>query len=190
MDRPLPELVREAHRRAEEAGFALSCEPGVGRFIAALAAAVPPKGRILETGTGVGTGCAWIVHGLSGRTDVEVISIEIDPETAAMAAKGDWPPFLSLRMGDVMALCPSIGTFDLIFADSPGGKWDGFDQTIAALRPGGVLLVDDMDPPTWMNDEHREKTVVVRQTLLAHPDLFAAELAEASGMIVAVRRRA
>jgi len=184
----LPDIVAAAHRRANDAGFTLSCEPGVGRLIAALAAAVPQKGRILETGTGVGAGCAWIVHGLSGRTDVEVISIEIDPETAAMAAKGDWPPFVSLRTGDVLGLYPSIGKFNLIFADSPGGKWDGIEQTIAAVRPGGVLLVDDMDPPTWMNDEHREKTVVVRQTLLAHPELFAAELAEASGMILAVRR--
>jgi len=45
-----------------------------------------------------------------------------------------------------------------------------------------------MDPPTWMNDEHREKTVVVCETLLSHPDLLAAELAESSGMILAVRR--
>lgn len=186
---PLPEIVAAAHRRAEEAGFTLSCEPGVGRFIAALAAAVPRSGRILETGTGVGTGCAWIVHGLSGRADVEVISVEIDQDRAAIAAKADWPPFVSLRVGDVRGLYPSIGSFDLIFADSPGGKWDGLARTIAALRPGGVLLVDDMRPGTWMNDEHREKTSLVRETLLSHPDLVAAELAGASGMILAVKRR-
>lgn len=188
--RPLPDVVAAAHRRANEADFTLSCEPGVGRLIAALAAAVPANGRILETGTGVGTGCAWIVHGLAGRTDVEVTSVEIDPDTAAIAAKAEWPAFVSLRTGDVLGLYGSIGSFDLIFADSPGGKWDGLDQTISALRPGGVLLVDDMDPPSWMNDEHREKTGVVREALLSRPDLFAAELAESSGMIVAVRRRA
>ncbi len=187
---PLPDVVAAAHRRAKDAGFVLSCEPGVGRFIAVLAAAVPPRGRILETGTGVGTGCAWIVHGLSGRADVEVISVEIDPDTAAIAAKGEWPPFLSLRVGDVVSLYPSIGSFDLIFADSQGGKWRGLDRTIAALRPGGVLLVDDMTPDTWMNDEHREKTGLVRETLHSHPDLVTAELAEASGMILAVRRTA
>ena len=188
--RTLPDVVAAAHRRANEADFALSCEPGVGRLLAALAAAVPANGRILETGTGVGTGCAWIVHGLSGRTDVEVISVEIDPDTAALAAKADWPAFVSLRTGDVLGLYGSIGSFDLIFADSPGGKWDGLDQTISALKEGSALLVDDMDPPSWMNDEHREKTGVVRETLLSHPDLVTAELAEASGMIVAVKRRA
>jgi len=178
MDRPLPEIVHAAHRRASDAGFVLSCEPGVGRLLGALAAAVPPTGRILETATGVG--CAWFVHGLAGRTDVEVVSVEIDP-AAAIAAMGDWPPWVTLRTADVLGLYPCIGTFDLTFADSPGGKWAELDRAIAALGPGGVLLVDDMDPPAWMNDEHRVKTGEVREILLAHPGLLAAKLASRAG---------
>jgi predicted O-methyltransferase YrrM len=185
----LPDGVVAAQARAAAAGFALSCEPGVGRLLAALAAAVPPRGRILEMGTGVGVGTAWIVSGLSGRDDVEVVSVEIDAETSQRAQQGAWPRFVSLRVGNILDLLAPLGSFDLIFADAQGGKWEGFDRTIAAVRPGGILLVDDMTPPTWLNDKHRMHTAKVRTTLLTHPSLAAAELAEASGMILATRRR-
>ena len=184
----LPPLVTAARQRAVDSGFALACEPGVGRLLAALAAAVPAHGRILEMGTGVGVGTAWIVHGLGRRGDVEVISVEIDPATAAVARSGTWPRSVALRVGNVLDILAGLGSFDLIFADSQGGKWEGLHRTIAAVRPRGILLVDDMTPPTWLNDEHRRNTAQVRETLLTHADLIAAELAEASGMIVATRR--
>ncbi len=184
----LPPLVASAQQRAIEAGFTLACEPGVGRLLATLAAAVPLHGRILEMGTGVGVGTAWIVHGLGERRDVEVISVEVDPGTAAVARTGTWPPWLSLRVADILDLLTDLGSFDLIFADSQGGKWAGLDRTIAALRPCGILLVDDMTPPTWLDDQHRHNTARVRETLLGHADLIAAEIAAASGMILATRR--
>jgi hypothetical protein len=37
----LPELVLLATERAERAGFTMSCDPGTGRLLAVLAAAVP-----------------------------------------------------------------------------------------------------------------------------------------------------
>jgi demethylmenaquinone methyltransferase/2-methoxy-6-polyprenyl-1,4-benzoquinol methylase len=186
----LPELVIAAHARAREAGFSLSCEPGVGRLLAALAAAVPPGGRILEMGTGVGVGTAWIVHGLAGRDDVAVVSVEIDPATSAVARRGTWPPFVTLQVGDILDRLDTLGRFDLLFADSQGGKWQGLERTIQAVRPGGVLVVDDMRPPVWLNDEHRINTERVRATLLTHSDLITAELAAASGIMLATRRRA
>ena len=189
-DAALPAAIAAAHARAQAAGFTLACEPGVGRLLAALAATVRASGRILEMGTGVGVGTAWIVHGLTGRSDVEVVSVDIDPAVAAHARSAAWPPWVSLRVGDILQLLEALGQFDLIFADAQGGKWEGLERTIAAVRPGGLLLVDDMTPPTWLNDAHRMHTARVRDTLLAHPELIAAELAEASGMILAARRRA
>ena len=47
-----------------------------------------------------------------------------------------------------VALFDELGQFSLIFADAPGGKWEGLDRTIAALEPGGLLVVDDMRWPT------------------------------------------
>jgi len=186
--RALPPRVAAAHARATAAGFTLSCEPGVGRLLATLAAAVPAGGRILEMGTGVGAGTAWLLEGLGARSDVELVSIELDPAAHARAAGADWPAFVRLLQGDVLALLGELGRFELIFADAQGGKWEGLDRTIAALAPRGVLVVDDMTPQDWWTAEHRAHQERVRHTLLDHPDLVTAELAEASGIVVATRR--
>jgi predicted O-methyltransferase YrrM len=185
----LPEPVRLATERAERAGFAMSCDPGTGRLLAVLAAAVPADGRVLELGTGTGVGTAWITHGLQGRGDAEVVTVEIDAATAALAAQYPWPSWVRILTGDAMEVTRTAGTFDLIFADAQGGKWEGLDTTVAALRPGGHLLVDDMAPGEFMNDHHARKTSEVRARLLNHPDLTSVEIAWSSGLILCTRRR-
>jgi predicted O-methyltransferase YrrM len=174
--------VRAALDRADAAGFTISSEPPAGALLAVLAAAVPPGGRILEIGTGAGVGLAWLVEGLAGRTDVEVRTVEHDARLGELAAAGDWPENVTLHGGDVLELLDTLGSFDLIFADAEGGKWHGLDRTIAALAPGGHLLVDDMA-------NGHEQTARVRETLLAHPGLTAVELPCGTGLILATRNR-
>jgi predicted O-methyltransferase YrrM len=185
----LPEPVALATERATGAGFTMSCDPGTGRLLAVLAAAVPPGGRLLELGTGTGVGTAWITHGLRGRSDVEVRTVEINPVTAGLAAAGQWPEWVQLITGDAVDTTRRSGTFDLIFADAQGGKWDGLDVTIAALRPGAHLLVDDMTPDEFIDDERASKTIEVRDRLLGHPDLTSVEIAWSTGLILSTRRR-
>jgi predicted O-methyltransferase YrrM len=185
----LPVRVQRAERRAATLGFAQSCDPEVGRLLAVLAAAVPQDGRILEIGTGVGYGTAWIVEGLDGRYDAQVVSVEIEADRHAAAIADDWPPFVEFVLGDVLDLFESFGTFDLIFADAQGGKWEGLDRTIAALRPGGLLVVDDMRRPTVSAyPEQEAKTADVRATLFADPRLFSVEVDWATGLILSRRR--
>ena len=184
----LPEPVRLAAERAERAGFAMSCDPGAGRLLAVLAAAVPANGRVLELGTGTGAGTAWIVHGLRERDDVEVVTVEIDAATAALAAQYRWPPQVRLLTGDALEVTRRAGRFDLIFADAQGGKWEGLDATVAALRPGGQLLVDDMKPVAFADEHHARKAAEVRSRLLGHPDLVSVEIAWSSGLILSTRR--
>jgi len=81
----LPGSVLASYERAARAGFQLACEADVGRLPAALAAAVPSGGRVLEIGTGVGVGLAWLVHGLGARRDVEVVTVELDDEVQRTA---------------------------------------------------------------------------------------------------------
>jgi predicted O-methyltransferase YrrM len=183
----VPPLVAAAIARARQAGFLMSCDPAVGRLLAVLAAHLPEGARVLELGTGTGVGTAWIVSGLLPRTDVTVTSVEKDPGTATVAASGDWPSFVDLRRGDALDVLGEGGTFDLIFADAPGGKWEGLDRSVAALRPRGLLVVDDMTPePDWP-DSQRAAQDKVRQALLSAPELTSAELAVGSGVILSVR---
>jgi demethylmenaquinone methyltransferase/2-methoxy-6-polyprenyl-1,4-benzoquinol methylase len=185
----LPDLVAGAEARAKNLGFELSSEPEVGELIACLANAVPNGGRVLEIGTGSGVGLAWIVHGIGARTDVEVISVELDNEIADQTRSDSWPDWVSIVVGDGADLVGTVGSFDLIFPDAPGGKIFKLRKTIATLRPGGFLLVDDMDLSVHKDPELRNGLASVRERLIEHPDLVCAELAFSSGVIIASKRR-
>ncbi|TNM67095.1 SAM-dependent methyltransferase [Streptomyces sp. NP160] len=185
---PAPDVVLEAERRSVGRSFSQSCATPTGPLLAVLAAAVRPGGRVLELGTGVGVGTAWIVAGLAGRDDVEVVTVELDEELADLVRGTDLP--VTVLHGDAVALLPGLGAFDLVFADALGGKWTGLDLTIAAVAPGGVLVVDDMDLARYHSPEDRAAVTAVRETLLGHPDLVSAELAAGTGHILSTRRPA
>jgi len=184
----IPEPVAAAHDRASTSGFKLSSEPEVGQLLACLANAVPIGGRILEIGTGCGVGLSWIVHGLGPRADVEVVSVEIDPTIAASTRSVGWPDWVSIVEGDGADLVGTIGSFNLIFPDAPGGKIFKLRKTVSALRSGGFLLVDDMDLTAHEDPELRGGLASVRERIVNHPDLVYAELPIASGVIVATKR--
>ena len=156
-------------------------------MLAVLAAAMPPGGRILELGTGLGVGIAWILSGLGSRSDVEVVTIEKDAEQVASLAAVDLPAHAIVIEGDILALLPTLGQFDLIFADAEAGKWTGIDLTIAALSPHALLLVDDMDISRYDSAHDRSLVEGVRKTLITDPRMVAVELNVASGMILASR---
>jgi len=68
-----------------------------------------------------------------------------------------------------------------------GGKWAGLDRTIAALRPHGLLVVDDMNAtPDWTAEQHANQGKV-RHALLTSPLLTSIELDHGSGVILAAR---
>ena len=154
-------------------------------MLAVLAATTPFGGRILELGTGFGVGLAWILTGLGSRTDVEVVSVERDAERIAALAKTDLPAHASIVEGDIGALLPALGQFDLIFADAEVGKWTGLKLTIAALAPQGFLLVDDMDLSRYGSEKDRSTVEKVRKVLTTDSRLAAVELDVASGIILA-----
>ncbi len=184
----VPPLVAAAASRAREAGFPMSCAPAVGRLLTVLAAHLPARAKVLELGTGAGVGTAWITSGLLPRTDVAVTTVESDRQMADLAARGEWPSFVSLHYGDALGLLGEGGGYDLIFADAPDGKWHGLDRTVAALGPHGMLIVDDMAPmPDWPGTQRAEQSRV-RQELLAAPELISIELAHGSGVILGTRR--
>jgi predicted O-methyltransferase YrrM len=185
----LPSVVLAALRRAEAIGFTMSSEPGVGALLSCLATAVPPGARILELGTGAGSGLARLVHGLGRRDDIEVITIDVDQTLQAQTRQAGWPSYVRFDLGNGAALLPTLGAFELIFTDAPGGKTVGLDGTIAVLRPGGTLVVDDMDLNRHEDESLRLALGDVRRQLVGDQRLICAELPFSSGVIVAVRHR-
>jgi predicted O-methyltransferase YrrM len=79
-------------------------------------------------------------------------------------------------------------SFDLIFADAWPGKYEGLDETLALLRPGGLYVVDDMvRQPNWP-EGHQPRVDALAARLKSHPDLTTVALGWASGLVIAARR--
>lgn len=184
----LPERVREAMARAAAASFEHSSDPGIGRVLMTLAAAVRQGGRVLEIGTGMGVGTAWLIEGLATASDVELVTIESDPQRARWAAQAGWPAFVRLVVGDALVELGGLGTFSLVFADAEGGKMYGLDLTLAAVEKGGILVLDDMRFQ-GRNPAIEEGVVRARRQLLADDRFVCAEMTWSSGLMLATRVR-
>lgn len=96
---------------------------------------------------------------------------------------------MRFESGDGAEAVGRLGEFDLIFPDAPGGKIFKLRQTIAALRRGGILIVDDMDLTRHEDEDLRAALAVVRERLVENVELVCAELGFSSGVIVAVKAR-
>ncbi len=87
-------------------------------------------------------------------------------------------------------LLPTLGEFDLIFADTEGGKTEGLDLTLSALALHGTLIVDDMNPKS--DDAYHAalwpKLQAVRERLVTDPAFVSVEMDWVTGAILSVRR--
>ena len=152
MDR-FPPLVARARAAARQHGFAHTRDeahhagpsaslPGVGRFLAVLAAGCG-GGRLAELGTGVGIGTAWMVSAMP--PDCTLITVEIDDKRAQVAREllaAD--PRVHVITGDAFSVLPGQGPFDLIFAD--GGRPHDHVDLVGWLKIGGHIVNDDVTP--------------------------------------------
>jgi predicted O-methyltransferase YrrM len=181
-----PSAVADAKRRANELRFNISCDDRVGRLLGVLAAAVRPGGRILEIGTGAGVGTAWITSGLGERNDVEVVSVEIDARLSDAARAWPWPAYVEIVNSDILAGLETLGTFDLVFADASPVKFSNVDAVLSTLRPGGILVVDDLGEPSSSERQRADKDAL-RRSLMDHRELQAVDIEWSTGLIVATR---
>lgn len=188
--RPLPASLEAIEDTTRTAGFAMASDRQTGRLLATLAAA-KPGGRLLELGTGTGLGTAWLLHGM----DASATLLTIDNDPAAQAvARGhlgedgrvkivtiDGAPFLREQLAQG-------ARFDLIFADTWPGKYTHLAEALELLPPGGLYLVDDMQPqPNWPAD-HAPKAAALRARLMSEPALVCTELVWSTGLIIGVKR--
>jgi caffeoyl-CoA O-methyltransferase len=167
--------------------------PEVGEFLLTLAL-VHGSRTIVEVGTSGGYSTLWLAVA-AGRTDGRVITFEIDPAkvelargTFAAAGVGDR---VELRAEDGVAGLAAIaatvaqtpgGTgVDLVFLDAEKGDYERMlEPAVAALRPGGLLVADNLI-------SHEADLAEFRDHALADPRLCGLVVPIGRGELVAVR---
>jgi SAM-dependent methyltransferase len=122
-------------------------------------AAAPPPGRIIDLGSGTGTGTFALLQRFA-RADV----IALDQSAEMLRHLGDKARGLGVAdrvrtvRADLDTAWPDVGTADLVWAAAslhhmadPGRV---LTDVFAALRPGGLLVVAEMDAfPRFLPDD-------------------------------------
>lgn len=120
-------------------------DPRTIRILAATG--IGPGWQCLEVGAGSGSIAAWLADRV-GDTG-HVLATDIDPRFLATLAEGDRPN-IEVRRHDIGADPLPEGAFDLIharlvFVHVPTAP-AALARLVAALKPGGWLVVEDFDP--------------------------------------------
>jgi caffeoyl-CoA O-methyltransferase len=157
--------LRALTRAADEFGMPVDWQisSDVGRLFQLLCRAVGAR-RVVEFGTFAGYSALWFARALPA--DGQVISIEANPEYAAFAreqlAKTDAGAKVEVRVGAALELLVGLerevrerdAPFDVIFLDADKAHYPEFlDWSTRVLRPGGVLLADNVLSSTSWNGQ-------------------------------------
>jgi len=165
----------------------MSSEDRTGSLLAALAAA-RPAGRVLELGTGVGEGTAWLLSGMDRAA--RLTTVELDPTVQAVAQEQlGTDPRVTFVSGDGGAWLEDFdgAPFDLVFADTWPGKFTHLDRALDLVAPGGTYLIDDLSPQPGWPEGHKASVERLLAELDEREDFRCVRLAWASGLLMAVR---
>jgi predicted O-methyltransferase YrrM len=183
-----PAALAEIEARTRDMGFDMASEPRTGALLRALAA-LKPGGRLLELGTGTGVATAWILAGMDADSTLASVDSDSNHQHAARECLGN-DSRLTFVLEDALGFLERqpAASFDFVFADAIPGKYEGLEECLKVVKPGGVYVVDDMAPlPKWPKAHVERVSRLIKQ--LAGDDRFAiAPFDWATGVIVAVRR--
>lgn len=194
---PEAEAIEEARRRAVEIGGATPVGTGAGAALRMLAAAVAAR-HVMEIGSGAGTSGLWLLAGMP--EDGVLTTIDVDAEHSraakeAYAAAGiahQRTRVITGRAADVLPRM-SDGAYDLVLVDADKVGYPAYvEHAIRLLRPGGVLVLDNMlwhdkvaDPAA--RDEETSTLRDLGKALRDDERLTCALLPVSDGLLVAVR---
>jgi caffeoyl-CoA O-methyltransferase len=159
--------------------------PEVGAFLRLLVEATGAR-TIIEVGTSSGYSSLWLALGAS-RTGGHVTTFDIDPAKAALAratfAEADVETLVEARLEDgVAGLREHTGSVDMVFLDAEKADYlRALDPAIEALRPGGLLVADNLS-------SHADDLAPFREAALGDPRLEGLVVPIGRGELVAVRR--
>jgi predicted O-methyltransferase YrrM len=158
--------------------------PDVGQFLLTLALAIGAR-RIVEVGTSAGYSTLWLALA-ARRTGGRVTTFEIDPAKVTLAAttfsEAGVSDLVDLRAEDaVVGLGTFGGTADLVFIDAEKQDYERYlDLTVVALRPGGLLIADNLT-------SHASDLAGFRTRALADERLSSVVVPIGNGELVGVR---
>ena len=154
--------VDEAVAAAEEAICAagmpeISISSTEGHFLHLLARLVGAR-RILEIGTLGGVAALWMARALPPAPEGQLVSLEVDPEHAAVArrnlARGGVGDRVEVRVGPALDLLPGVAEevrqgerlpFDMVFIDADKEPYAEYlDLAIQVTRAGGLIVADNV----------------------------------------------
>ena len=191
------EVTEQARRRGEELG-APPVGTGAGAVLRLLAAAAKAK-AVIEIGTGAGTSGLWLLQGMPADGILTTIDVEPEHQAAARQAfQQAGVPSQRTRVisGRALDVLPRMtdAAYDMVVIDAEKSEYPSYvEHGIRLLRPGGVLVLDNMlwhdrvaDPAARDAD-----TTVLRDLGKALRDddrLLAALLPVGDGLLAAVKR--
>jgi len=184
-----PEMLDAIVTDTARLGFIMASEPKTGSLLRILAAS-KPGGRMLEIGTGTGISAAWLLDGMDEESSL--VSIENDAECQAVAKNHlGHDQRISFICQDGEAYLQSVQDqrFDLVFADSWPGKFNGLGLALDVVARGGYYIIDDLYPQPGWPEGHAPKVPKLVEELEGHQDFVSLKLDWASGLMVLVRVR-
>lgn len=174
--------------------------PETGALLHVLALACGAR-RVLEVGTAIGVSTLYLARALpEGGT---IVSFEIDPERQRAARdyleRAEVLDRADLRLQDAREGLASLeASFDLAFVDGVKSEYGQyFDGVLPLLRPGGLLLVDNVlmsgtvadgrSDGHWTEDQI-ERARAFNRRLLSESELVGTVTPVGDGVLVAVKR--
>lgn len=146
---PEDDCLRAIRARAADASLpAIQLPPATARAVQILLRATGAR-RVLEIGTLAGYSAVWLARALP--PDGELITLEIDPDRAAVARESVEDAGLAaqveVRVGDALDLMVAMDPdppFDAVFLDADKERYcDYLEQAARLVRHKGLLVADN-----------------------------------------------
>ena len=194
----VPEVLEPLQHAAKDAGFTMMSDPLTGNLLASLASS-KPGGRLLELGTGVGLGTAWLLSGMDEAARLETVEVNSDLAQIAEEHLGR-DQRLTIHTEDGLEYLKRTQgqSFDLIFADAKPGKIDQPELALNLVTPGGFYIIDDLnlawkeqdeiyEPDDYILNVWRGQRRVI-EMLGARDDFICTELRWSTGLMVCTKK--
>jgi len=196
---PRPAEMQAMEAYAREVRFPI-IGPAAGQFCYLLARMIGAR-RIFEMGSGYGYSTAWFARAVKENGGGTVFHVVWDEQLSARARKHlqalGLNDVIEYRVGEAVAeLGETEGPFDLIFNDIDKHGYPASLPVIAGkLRPGGILIVDNMfwQGRIFDGNDRSETTQGVRQLtrmVATDPTWISSIVPIRDGLLVAYRAKA